>query len=74
MTEEKRVKIFLALTSIHRKIENNEGKTKIKWYSEFMNQGIKNPFEKEFVYSIMPPARKSLVFFEQFFARNVTAQ
>ena len=45
MTEEKRVKIFLALTSIHRKIENNEGKTKIKWYSEFMNQGIKNPNE-----------------------------
>ena len=45
MKEEKRVKIFLALTSIHRKIKNNEGKTKIKWYSEFMNQGIKNPNE-----------------------------
>ena len=29
MKEEKRVKIFLALTSIHRKIKNNEGKTKI---------------------------------------------
>ena len=26
MKEEKRVKIFLALTSIHRKIKNNEGK------------------------------------------------
>ena len=45
MKEEKRIKIFLALTSIHRKIKNNEGKTKIKWYSEFMNQGIKNPNE-----------------------------
>ena len=45
MTEEKRVKIFLALTSIHRKISNCDNSAKISWYSEFKNQGLNNPNE-----------------------------
>lgn len=45
MKEEKRVKIFLALTSIHRKIDTNNNSAKISWYSEFKNQGFNNPNE-----------------------------
>ena len=45
MKEEKRVKIFLALTSIHRKISNCNNSAKISWYSEFKNQGLNNPNE-----------------------------
>lgn len=45
MKEEKRVKIFLALTSIHRKISNCDNSAKISWYSEFKNQGLNNPNE-----------------------------
>ena len=45
MKEEKRVKIFLALTSIHRKINNCDNSAKISWYSEFKNQGFNNPNE-----------------------------
>ena len=45
MKEEKRVKIFLALTSIHRKISNCDNSAKISWYSEFKNQGLNSSNE-----------------------------
>ena len=45
MKEDKRMKIFLTLTKIHRDIVNNKGLCRVSWYKEFEQQGFNNPVE-----------------------------